>query len=82
MAPAWVADGRPVYGGFFWINGDGGLPIPKDSYYVAGAGEQYTVSGMQIDMPVLQRVAAAALQTGVLLGEIDALIRLIELGRR
>jgi hypothetical protein len=25
---------------FFWINGDGGLPIPKDAYYMAGAGDQ------------------------------------------
>ncbi len=43
LAPAWVADGRPIYGGFFWINGDGGFPIPKDSYFMAGAGGQYVV---------------------------------------
>ena len=43
LALAWVADGRPVYGGFFWINGDGALPVPKDTYYMAGAGGQYTV---------------------------------------
>jgi CubicO group peptidase (beta-lactamase class C family) len=42
LAPAWEADGRPVYGGFFWINGDGQLPIPKEAYYMAGAGGQYT----------------------------------------
>jgi CubicO group peptidase (beta-lactamase class C family) len=42
LAPPWVADGRPVYGGFFWINGDGGIPIPEDAYYMAGAGGQYT----------------------------------------
>jgi CubicO group peptidase (beta-lactamase class C family) len=41
-APAWVADGRPIYGGFFWINGDGSLPIPKDTYFMAGAGLQRT----------------------------------------
>jgi CubicO group peptidase (beta-lactamase class C family) len=40
--PAWVADGRPIYGGFFWINGDGSLPIPKDTYFMAGAGLQRT----------------------------------------
>ena len=28
LAPAWAADGRPVYGGFFWINGDGAFPVP------------------------------------------------------
>ena len=26
LAPAWEADKRPIYGGFFWINGDGALP--------------------------------------------------------
>jgi CubicO group peptidase (beta-lactamase class C family) len=42
LAPAWIADGRPVYGGFFWINGDGEWPVPTDAYYMAGAGGQYT----------------------------------------
>ncbi len=30
LAPAWQADQRPVYGGFFWINGDGTFPVPRD----------------------------------------------------
>ncbi len=43
-APAWVADGRPIYGGsFFWINGTGSFPIPEDAYYMAGAGGQNTI---------------------------------------
>ncbi len=42
LAPAWVADGRPVYGGFFWINGNGAFPIPKEAYFMAGAGGQHT----------------------------------------
>ncbi len=29
IAPAWLADGRPIYGGFFWINGDGSFSIPR-----------------------------------------------------
>lgn len=40
LAPAWVADGRPIYGGLFWINGDGARPIPKDAYMMLGAGGQ------------------------------------------
>jgi len=40
LAPAWVADERPIYGGFFWINGDGAWPIPKESYSMNGAGGQ------------------------------------------
>jgi CubicO group peptidase (beta-lactamase class C family) len=40
-APAWVADGRPVYGGgFFWVNGDGAWPLPKDAFAMLGAGGQ------------------------------------------
>jgi CubicO group peptidase (beta-lactamase class C family) len=43
LAPAWLADNRPIYGGFFWINGDGALPVPKDAYRMAGAGGQTTM---------------------------------------
>ncbi|MFQ6047621.1 MAG: serine hydrolase domain-containing protein, partial [Gemmatimonadales bacterium] len=44
VAPAWKADGRPVYGGsFFWINGTETFPIPKSAFYMAGAGGQYTI---------------------------------------
>jgi len=42
VAPAWEADGRPVYGGgFFWVNGDGAQPLPRDAYSMQGAGGQY-----------------------------------------
>lgn len=41
LAPAWKADNRPVYGAFFWLNGDGRFAIPKEAYYMAGAGGQY-----------------------------------------
>jgi CubicO group peptidase (beta-lactamase class C family) len=40
LAPAWVADENPVYGGFFWINGDGSVPLPKAAYSMQGAGGQ------------------------------------------
>lgn len=40
LAGPWVADGRPIYGGLFWINWDGRLPIPKDAYMMLGAGGQ------------------------------------------
>ena len=43
VAPAWAADSNPVYGGFFWINGDETFPAPKDSYYMSGAGGQATL---------------------------------------
>jgi CubicO group peptidase (beta-lactamase class C family) len=43
VASAWAADGRPIYGGFFWINGDRRFPVPPEAYFMAGAGGQFTV---------------------------------------
>jgi CubicO group peptidase (beta-lactamase class C family) len=40
LAPAWVADQRPIYGGLFWVNGDSTFPAPKEAYYMNGAGGQ------------------------------------------
>jgi CubicO group peptidase (beta-lactamase class C family) len=39
-AAAWK---QPVYGGLFWVNGDGAWPIPKSAYFANGAGGQRTV---------------------------------------
>ena len=38
-APAWK---RGNYGGLFWINGAGDWKLPKDAYFMAGAGGQWT----------------------------------------
>jgi len=38
-APAWK---EPVYGGLFWINGTGDYALPRDAFYMAGAGGQTT----------------------------------------
>ena len=54
VAPAWAADQRPIYGGFFWINGDGALPVPKDAYYMAGAGGQTTLIVPSHDLVVVR----------------------------
>ncbi len=41
LAPAWVADGRPQYGGgFMWVNGDSAQPLPTDAFAMLGAGGQ------------------------------------------
>jgi CubicO group peptidase (beta-lactamase class C family) len=40
VGPAWAEDKRPIYGGFFWINGDNGFPIPPDAYFMAGSATQ------------------------------------------
>jgi CubicO group peptidase (beta-lactamase class C family) len=31
-----------VYGGLFWVNGDGGWNVPKSAYIANGAGGQRT----------------------------------------
>ncbi len=54
LAPAWKADQRPVYGGFFWINGDGTFPVSKDVYYMNGAGGQRTVIIPSHDLVVVR----------------------------
>jgi CubicO group peptidase (beta-lactamase class C family) len=41
LAPAWKAEGKPIYGGFFWLNGDDRFAIPKDAYSMMGAGGQF-----------------------------------------
>jgi CubicO group peptidase (beta-lactamase class C family) len=54
LAHAWKEDGRPIYGGFFWINGDDKFPIPQESYYMAGAGGQYTIIIPSHDLVVVR----------------------------
>ena len=53
-APAWVADKRPIYGAFFWINGVGQYPVPRESYYMAGAGGQTTMIVPSHDLVVVR----------------------------
>ena len=54
LAPAWEADKRPVYGAFFWINGDDSFPVPRDAYYMAGAGGQIALIIPSHDLVVVR----------------------------
>jgi CubicO group peptidase (beta-lactamase class C family) len=54
LAPAWEADHRPIYGGFFWINGDDTYPVPKEAYYMSGAGGQTTLIVPSHDLVVVR----------------------------
>jgi CubicO group peptidase (beta-lactamase class C family) len=54
LAPAWEADKRPIYGAFFWINGDGALPVPRDAYMMLGAGGQTTLIIPSHDLVVVR----------------------------
>jgi CubicO group peptidase (beta-lactamase class C family) len=53
-APAWEADKRPIYGAFFWINGGGRFPVPKEAYYMSGAGGQWTLIIPSHDLVVVR----------------------------
>jgi len=54
LAPAWEADGRPIYGGFFWSNVDSRCPVPRDAYYMAGAGGQFVLIIPSHDLVVVR----------------------------
>lgn len=54
LAPAWVADRNPVYGGFFWINGDGAYPVPRNAYFMSGAGGQKTMMIPSHDLVIVR----------------------------
>ena len=64
LAPAWEADKRPIYGGFFWINGDGVFPVPKEAYYMSGAGGQTTLIIPSHDLVVVRLGHYKGSQTG------------------
>jgi CubicO group peptidase (beta-lactamase class C family) len=54
VPPAWKADKRPIYGGFFWINGDSAFPVPREAYYMSGAGGQTTLIIPSHDLVVVR----------------------------
>ncbi len=55
LAPAWEADKRPIYGGFFWLNGDSSYPAPKDAYYMTGVGGQTTLIVPSHDLVIVRQ---------------------------
>ncbi|MBM3725777.1 MAG: serine hydrolase [Acidobacteria bacterium] len=54
LAPAWVADGRLIYGGLFWINGDSRFPAPRQAFYMAGAGGQFALMIPSHDLAIVR----------------------------
>jgi CubicO group peptidase (beta-lactamase class C family) len=65
VAPAWEADGRPVYGAFFWINGTGMFPVPRDAYYMAGAGGQITLIIPSHDLVIVRMGHSKGQEPGI-----------------
>lgn len=54
LAPAWVADGRPIYGAFFWLDGARfGMPASA-VYSMRGAGGQMTMIVPSRDLVIVR----------------------------
>jgi CubicO group peptidase (beta-lactamase class C family) len=49
-----TSGGHPVYGGFFWINGDGFWPVPRDAYLMSGAFGKKTMIIPSHDLVVVR----------------------------
>ncbi len=64
IAPAWEADGRPIYGGFFWINTTGTFPVPREAYYMSGAGGQTTLIVPSHELVVVRQGHYAGARAG------------------
>lgn len=54
LAPAWVADGRPIYGGLFWLDGADYGYDPSAMFSMRGAGGQMTQIIPSHDMVVVR----------------------------
>lgn len=63
-APAWEADGRPMYGGFFWLNRLKALPVPESAYYMLGAGGQHVIIIPSHDLVVVRLGRSAGVRAG------------------
>ncbi len=50
-APAWK---RKEYGGQFWVNGEGQWNLPRDAYFMSGAGGQHTFVVPSHDLVVVR----------------------------
>jgi hypothetical protein len=55
LTAAFVVGKKPVYGGLFWVNGDGGWNIPKSAHMANGAGGQRTFIIPTHDLVVVRR---------------------------
>lgn len=54
LAPAWEADGRPIYGAFFWLDGATYDMQPSQMYSMRGAGGQMTMIVPSRDLVIVR----------------------------
>lgn len=60
-APAWS---QPEYGGQFWINGTGRWNLPREAYFMSGAGGQHTFVVPSHDLVVVRMGHQCGSQVG------------------
>jgi CubicO group peptidase (beta-lactamase class C family) len=79
-APAWP---RPEYGGQFWINGRGQWNLPRDAYFMSGAGGQHTFIVPSHDLVVVRmgHQRGAPVGTKLLNQSLAAIVSAIEASR-
>ena len=79
-APAWT---RKEYGGQFWVNGEGQWPLPRDAYFMSGAGGQHTFVVPSHDLVVVRmgHQRGAPVGTRLLNQSLAALITAIDAAR-
>ena len=73
-APAWS---EPIYGGLFWLNGDGAWSLPRSAYFMAGGGGQRTFIVPSHDLVVVRLGHFAGAERGMTSLD-DALARLMQ----
>ncbi len=79
-APAWR---RPEYGGQFWINGLGQWNLPRDAYFMSGAGGQHTFIVPSHDLVVVRmgHQRGAAVGSKLLNQSLAAIVAAVEAAR-
>lgn len=79
-APAWT---RREYGGQFWVNGEGQWNLPRDAYFMSGAGGQQTfvVPSHQLVVVRMGHQRGAAAGTKTLNESLAAIIAAIDAAR-
>jgi CubicO group peptidase (beta-lactamase class C family) len=79
-APAWK---RKEYGGQFWVNGEGQWNLPRDAYFMSGAGGQHVFVVPSHDLVVVRmgHQRGAPIGTKLLNQSLAAIVAAIEKSR-
>ena len=80
-APAWR---RPEYGGQFWVNGAGQWNLPREAYFMSGAGGQHTFIIPSHDLVIVRmgHQRGAPVGSKLLNQSLAAIMAIVPEGRR